>query len=196
MSTGAMSTADRLVDAAARLLDDGGQAAVTLRAVATATDLSHNAPYKHFDGRDALLAAVATRDLIHLAEQWRGVRARPDGGRVRLLYAVDVIVAFARDHPARYRLVFGSPDPAPRHDDLDAAAETALQAFVDIVVDCQDDGSLPASPSDNVGITLFATVHGLIGADASGRLRARTGWSDIRTGMEFLLGLLGDGAPR
>ncbi|WP_181408829.1 TetR/AcrR family transcriptional regulator [Schumannella soli] len=189
-----MSTADRLVEAAARLLDDGGQAAVTLRAVATATDLSHNAPYKHFDGRDALLAEVATRDLIHLAEQWRGVRAAPVAGRARLLDAVDVIVAFARDHPARYRLVFDSPDPAPRHDDLDAAAETALQAFIDIVVDCQGDGSLPASPSDNLGITLFATVHGLISADASGRLRARSGWGDVRAGMEFLLGLLGDGA--
>ncbi|GAB3398645.1 TetR/AcrR family transcriptional regulator [Schumannella luteola] len=192
MSTGASTTADRIVDAAARLLDEGGQAAVTLRAVATATDLSHNAPYKHFGGRDDLLGAVATRDLIQLAEQWRAVRGGSAVGRDRILDAVDVIVEFARDHPARYRLLFGAPDPVTQGEGLDAAAETALQAFVDIVVDGQREGSLPASPSDNLGIMLFATVHGLIGADAGGRLRSRTGWADIRAGMDFVIGLLRD----
>ena len=43
-----MKTDRRLVAAAASLLDRGGESAVTIRAVAQAVGMSHNAPYKHF----------------------------------------------------------------------------------------------------------------------------------------------------
>lgn len=185
-----MSTAERLIAAATRLLDDGGQAAVTLRAVASATDVSHNAPYKHFSGRDGLLAAVAERDFATLTDRWRIIRDAEGDPRERLLDALDVVVAFSREHGARYRLLFGTPDVAAASDAIDTAAETALRVFSDIVAEAQRTGALPATPSHNFGILLFATVHGLIDADASGRLRARTGWSDIRAGMRFVLDLV------
>lgn len=186
-----MNTAERLVAAASDLLDEGGQSAVTLRAVAAACDVSHNAPYKHFDGREGLLAAVAAADYATLTEQWTAIRDAANDPRERLLDALDVLVAFDREHRARYRLLFGVPDVAARGPALDSAAEVALDVFSDIVAECQRTGVLPSSPSHNLGIMLFATVHGLIDADASGRLRARTGWSDLRVGMRFLLELLG-----
>ena len=43
-----MTTAERIIEAAAALLDSGGESAVTLRAVGLASGISHNAPYKHF----------------------------------------------------------------------------------------------------------------------------------------------------
>ena len=184
------STGDRLVAAAAWLLDQGGQPAVTMRAVATAVDVSHNAPYKHFAGRTDLLAAVALLDYQALAERWRAIRDAVGEPRQQLLDAFEAIVAFSQAHPARYRLLFGTPDVAVRSDALDDAAETALHAFTNIVIDCQRAGALPSSPSHNLGIMLFATVHGLIDADASGRLRSRTGWADIRAGMGFVLDLI------
>src|ERR1700677_3914321 len=59
----ASSTRDALVDAAVQLLDEGGPEAVTLREVGHRAGVSHNAPYKHFTGKEALLAAVAAREL-------------------------------------------------------------------------------------------------------------------------------------
>jgi AcrR family transcriptional regulator len=59
-----MKTNERLIEAAAALLDSGGESAVTLRAVAQAVDVFHNASYKHFVDRNALLAAV-THDCRH-----------------------------------------------------------------------------------------------------------------------------------
>lgn len=192
-----MKTAERLVAAAAELLDHGGQAAVTLRAVATATGVSHNAPYKHFDSRDDLLAAVAAADFTAIAERWRTIAAGPgNDSRRRLLDALDVVIEFSASHPARYRLLFGTPEVAAHGELLGEAAELALQTFSDIVARCQRDAVLPASPSHNLGILIFATVHGLIDADASGRLRSRTGWSDIRTGMRHHLDLLGAAAEK
>ena len=63
-----LNTGERLVEAAAALLDSGGEAAVTLRAVAQAVGVSHSAPYRHFADRAALLAAVAERDFGTLTD--------------------------------------------------------------------------------------------------------------------------------
>lgn len=190
-----MNTAQRLVAAAAELLDEGGQAAVTLRAVASATGVSHNAPYKHFTSRDDLLAAVATADFTAITESWRTIGESSVDPAERLLDALDVVIRFSRDHPARYRLLFGTPEVAAQGGNLGDAAETALRVFSDIVVDCQKTGALPPSSSNNLGIIIFATAHGLIDADASGRLRSRSGWTDVRAGMRFLIGLLRDQPP-
>ncbi|MFE7031792.1 TetR/AcrR family transcriptional regulator [Streptomyces sp. NPDC057621] len=190
-----MSTAQRLVAAAAELLDEGGQAAVTLRAVGSATGVSHNAPYKHFTSRDDLLAAVAAADFTAIAESWRTIGESSLDPVERLLDALDVVIRFSGDHPARYRLLFGTPDVAAQGGTLGEAAETALQVFSNIVVDCQKTGALPASSSNNLGIIIFATAHGLIDADASGRLRSRSGWTDVRAGLRFLIGLLQDQPP-
>ncbi|WP_074063640.1 TetR/AcrR family transcriptional regulator [Rhizobium etli] len=81
-----MSTHDTLIQAAANLLDDGGEQAVVLRAVGHAAGVSHNAPYKHFHNRDALLAAVAATDLETLTTNFAGSvasfwKGRRDGYR-------------------------------------------------------------------------------------------------------------------
>jgi hypothetical protein len=56
----AQPTRETLVSAAAELLDRGGPDAVTLREVGHLAGVSHNAPYKHFAGKESLLAAVAS----------------------------------------------------------------------------------------------------------------------------------------
>ncbi|WP_143141556.1 TetR/AcrR family transcriptional regulator, partial [Nannocystis exedens] len=104
-----MTTHDKLVQAAATLLDTGGEQAVTLRAVGHAAGLSHNAPYKHFRNRDALLAAVATADLEALATTFAELRGSARAPRDKLLEAIGALVTFSRERPARYRLVFSTP---------------------------------------------------------------------------------------
>jgi AcrR family transcriptional regulator len=185
------STAQRLVRAAAELLDAGGAGAVTLRAVGAAIGVSHNAPYKHFASRDDLLAAVATADFAAMTRAWRQIRSAGDDGADRLVAALDVAVRFAGEHPARYRLLFNSPDLAAREGPLQAAATEALDEFASIVADVQEAGDLPAAPPDHLAVLLFAAVHGLIDADASGRLRPKTGWTDVTAGAELLIRLLG-----
>ena len=72
----AANTRDALVDAAASLMDAGGVAAVTLREVGRQAGVSRGAPYKHFADKEALLAAVAARDLAALGLQLDDVAAR------------------------------------------------------------------------------------------------------------------------
>ena len=189
------STAERLVAAAADLLDSGGQAAVTLRAVAAATGVSHNAPYKHFASRDDLLAAVATADFVALSATWRAIRTSQDESVDRLVTVLDAAVRFARDHPARYWLLFNSPDLATREGPLKVAAVEALDEFTALVEELQAARMLPAAPPNHLAMVLFATVHGLIDADASGRLRPKTGWEEPTAGVELIIRLLSTSDP-
>lgn len=184
------ATTDRLVAAAAELLDDGGEPAVTLRAVGAAIGLSHNAPYKHFASRDDLLAAVAAADFDSMADQWRRIRSSPAESADRLVDALGVAIRFARDHPARYRLLFNSPHLAHREGPLKTAAEAALSEFTALVEPTPAAGVLADAPPVHLAIVLFATAHGLIDADASGRLRPKTGWTGATEGVELLIRLI------
>ena len=58
------ATRERLIAAAKQLVDEGGPGAVTLREVGRRAFVSHNAAYRHFVNRDALLAAVAEEDSM------------------------------------------------------------------------------------------------------------------------------------
>ena len=65
--------ANALVKAALELVEQGGAEAVSLRDLTQSLGVSRAAPYRHFEDRDALLAAVAARgfedlnlSLIHI----------------------------------------------------------------------------------------------------------------------------------
>src|SRR6266700_7153152 len=59
---------ETLLQSAIRLIAEVGPTAFTLREVARQAGVSHNAPYRHFQDKDALLAAVATQGYGELTE--------------------------------------------------------------------------------------------------------------------------------
>src|SRR5699024_4588837 len=89
------------------LLAEGGIEKLTLRAAARRTGVSQAAPYAHFRGKQALLAAVATRGFNRLTEDLR--RAEQAGTEVsqRIRFLARAYVAFALDYPMLFRLMFG-----------------------------------------------------------------------------------------
>lgn len=182
-----MSTARLLVSAAADLLDEGGDAAMTLRAVASRVGVSHNAPYKHFESRRSLLCAVARQDVAAIWTRWRQLLDVEKDPIDRILDALDVVIAFSQEHPARYRLLFGMPDALAADDTLTEAIEGALGTFAQIVRSARTAGRLPDTSSHDLAILLFASTHGLIDAQAGGRLESSSGWDGVETGVQILL---------
>jgi AcrR family transcriptional regulator len=180
------STRDRLVAAAARLLDRGGPAAVTLREVGRLAGVSHNAPYKHFAGKEALLAAVAARELARLRADASadddGAADGADGGgssdgadgRPRpspaegLRRAMLGYVAWAEARPARFKLVFGAW--AQGSDELAAAAEEARAGLVGAVAAAQAAGELPGGDPERTAALVQAVAHGAADLALAGHL--------------------------
>lgn len=191
MSKSAATTAERLVEAAASLLDKGGEAAVTLRAVAQAVGVSHNAPYRHFTDRSALLAAVAERDLRRFTDDFEGIAQseRPPIEKVKAVLAA--FTAYGKAYPARYRLLFSDPAIASRGGTLESVAMTTFTTFGRIVQAAQDADDLPPVPTPTLTGLIFATMHGLLDFKTGGRMRAEKGFSDVLDGVELMLELIG-----
>lgn len=165
-----MNTRDALITAATDLLDGGGVDAVTLREVGRRAGVSHNAPYKHFADKQALLAAVAARELAEFA---RSVRLTADERRTpgTALKAITLnYVAWSLRHPQRFRLVFGPWTVASA--ELTGQAETSWSFMVAAVAAAQESGELRAGDPDRVAALIRATAHGAVALALTGHLSA------------------------
>src|SRR5258706_77678 len=68
-----------LLRAAGRTLEKRGIGALSLRDTARQAGVSHNAPYRHFSDREALLAALAAEGFAMLGERLRGAHGSVAG---------------------------------------------------------------------------------------------------------------------
>lgn len=133
-----------LVQAAGELLEKQGLAALSLREVARRAGVSHNAPYRHFPDREALLAALAAEGFRMLADR------QASGGRERGL----AYVRFALEHPQRFRLMFGGLLPIGSHAELREQGRRAYQGLEDAFQDLGEDARFAAAAA-------WSLVHGL-----------------------------------
>ena len=191
-----MKTRERIIGAAAELLDSGGEAAVTLRAVAKAAGISHNAPYKHFDDRNALLAAVATRDFAMLTKTFEKLRQERVKPLTKLKKALRAFSEYGREYPHRYQLLFSDPDIAKQEGELQKAAMASFSAFADLVGECQTAKVLPRVPTVELAGLLYASVHGLIDLQASGRMKTEKGFRGVSDAIALLLNVLSMASAR
>jgi AcrR family transcriptional regulator len=135
-----------LLAAARRMLERGGPEAVSLREVARRAGVSHNAPYRHFADRAALLAALAEQGFGELAGAV-AESAKGAAGPKRLAAMGAAYVRFALDRPGLFRLMFGG---AVRGADHPALADAARRAYAGLT------GEAPQNP-----LRAWALVHGL-----------------------------------
>jgi AcrR family transcriptional regulator len=164
-----VTTRDRLIDAATRLLDEGGPPAVTLREVGRLAGVSHNAPYKHFAAKEDLLAAVAARQLSRQHRPRDGVQAGP-AGEDALRQMMHGYVRWAMRYPARFKLTFGSwsTDSA----ELAGAATAARSTLVETVEAAQATKALPEGDPERVAALILAVAHGAVDLALGGHLSA------------------------
>lgn len=161
-----LSTRDLLIDAAAALLDGGGPAAVTLREVGRAAGVSHNAPYRHFADKDALLAAVAAREL---KRQAAGLLQAADS-IVDVRAVLQGYVRWAQKYPERFRLTFGRWERS--NAELVEAGGEAHDALTRAVAASQANGELPGGDPERLSSLLLALAHGAADLALAGHLSA------------------------
>src|ERR1700719_4327088 len=121
-----------LVGAAMDLLEEGGEAELSLRAVARRAGVSPAAPYRHYADRESLVSAVAAVGYRELAE--RLAAAHPTPSTPEQLASVAVAyVQFALDRPALFRIMFG--EPCDHDNDERVAATAAVSQYVHAIVE-------------------------------------------------------------
>ena len=95
-----------LVDAARRILESEGPAALSLRAVAREAGVSPAAPYHHFKDKCELIEAVAHEGWEELGAAIAKARAAAPSVREALTSIGVAYVCFARENPALYRVMY------------------------------------------------------------------------------------------
>lgn len=163
---------------------------MTLRAVGHAAGLSHNAPYKHFANRSALLAAVATASFADLAEAAAAIRGSGRPPIEKLTAALNLFIDYSHERPARYRLLFNNPETAAAGGELKARALETFGHFRSVVQECQQASDLPDAPGETLTSLIFATANGLLAMEGNGQLHPEKGLSSVKASMETLLALL------
>src|SRR5262245_30155713 len=114
-----------LLDAAAKIVARDGASAVTLREVARHAGVSHNAPYRHFESLDALLAAVAAEGFEAFGARLQSATDKAPAAE-RMKAQGQAYLAFALDNPRLYLLMFGPDLDKAAHPELHKAAQQAF----------------------------------------------------------------------
>ncbi len=171
-----------IVTAARELAETEGWEAVTTRRLAERVEYSQPVLYSHFDGKTAIVSAVAMDGFSELAADLRRARL---AGPEALRGVCRAYLDFATERPALYQAMFVLPT------DLKfASAETPplLRACFDEFVGCFRE--------DNDRRELFAEViwsalHGLAVLSESGRIPP----AGQEERLDFLITRIADSAP-
>jgi AcrR family transcriptional regulator len=149
--------------AARELLEEGGSAGLSLRAVARRAGVSPAAPYRHYADRDALLSAVAAEGYRELAGHLAAAHPSPTTPEELAAVAV-AYVRFALDRPALFRVMFAEPCDPTSEERVQATA--AISEYVRGIVRA----AFPDADADALPTTVWALVHGLAFLHLDGKL--------------------------
>ena len=174
-----MDSRERILKVAVELMTKEGLAVLSMREVARRAGVSHQAPYHHFENREAILAAIAEEGFKRFNATLES--ASGSNAVARLIAAGRAYIGFALSHPAHFQVMF-----RPALVNLDkypsALAEAnrgfaILQSLIDGVV---KEKFLPASRAYGMVILAWAFVQGLSGLLLEGPL-ARMAGNDLKS---------------
>jgi len=176
---------------ARRILTRKGADAVTLRAIARTVGVTANALYRHFQNKDALLAALAEEGFRELCQRFRGIEER--NPRTRFIEMAGQYVEFAVARPALLQLMFGrsmAKLPANRGSGSAAPGSAAKEAFMELLRGAAQAAGLPLETKDSfqLAIACWSLVHGYATLVTNGALGSlKTGQRpDIRDLTRFI----------
>jgi AcrR family transcriptional regulator len=161
---------EALLESAIGLIAEVGPAGFTLRELARRAGVSHNAPYRHFRDRDALMAAVATQGFRELTRAMLQAAGGESGALDRLKRAGLSYIAFALRRPEHFTVMFDAPTPVKTHSDSADAAGEAFGVLVNFVKNCQEEGGLPRGDPHEFALFAWSMVHGVAKLAITGRL--------------------------
>jgi AcrR family transcriptional regulator len=139
-----------------------------LRTVAARAGVSNAAPYRHFQDREALMAAVATVGFDRLLESLRRARESASEGEEPLANAT-AYLSFASKNIGLYRVMFTENHLAIRFDEGLARSSTAAFQELQDVVGTRLPTTCGEAEAKRVATAIWAGLHGAA-LLASGRL--------------------------
>ena len=189
-----------LVDAALDLIAEKGPTGFTMAEAAKRADVPAAAPYRHFAGRDDLIAEIATQGFELFADV---LAYAYDEGRPSPLVAFESVgrayLAFARKYPGHYMAMFESGVSPGQTPELARAAERANRVLTGAAEVLS--ARIPADrrpPGAMFSAHISAMSHGIVELYTRGKPGGRTPFTPeelLESGIGIYLRGLGLIAP-
>ena len=155
---------DLIIAAARDLAEAEGWEAVTTRRLAELVEYSQPVLYSHFDGKDAIVRAVAIEGFADLAVQLRQARAAADDPGLALRAVCSAYLTFAAARPALYQAMFVLPiDVKFASEDTPPLLKAAFGELVNVL------SPFDAHPDLRAEVT-WSALHGLAVLRRGGRI--------------------------
>jgi len=183
-----------LLDAAERIVDEGGLGALSVRRVAGEVGTTTRAVYSLFGSKDGLVVALGVRafDLLRAAIDALPATDDPAGDLVKA--GVVVFRGFVLQHPALFRLgVQHVAVPSELAQGFHSAAEHALNGLQSRIARLADGGRPGARSTSDASCEFHALCEGLATLELRAALppdRAKRIWRDALAAL-----VTGWGAP-
>lgn len=164
-----------LVDATLSLIEEKGPQGFTMAEAAKAAGVSPAAPYRHFSGKEELIAEIAREGFEIFADLMEFAKSRGAPSALAAFEATGrAYLAFARKHPGHYIAMFESglrisADPA-----LALASERAMSVLLRATEELM--AHIPLNrrpPSTMVSQHIWAMSHGVVELFARGEPGSR-----------------------
>ncbi len=164
MAQGTRSSRDlreECVTEALGIIEERGVEHLSLREVARRLGVSHQAPYKHYANRDALLAEVVARAYQEFASHLDS-RPRHEDPHGDLAELGRAYLSYASNNPLAYRLMFGTPLPdSNQHPEMMREARHAFSILRDCIVRIHAANTTRRATSPDLdALFVWALVHG------------------------------------
>lgn len=149
-----------LIDAAIAIIESGDLAQLSLREVARRVGVSHNAPYRHFSDKDALLSAVAEQGFQKLRQATEQASNETVNADQRLRAIGTAYVQFALNNPVYYRVMF-SLYQGRQDEGLKTAMAQTFAVLLSAIQQGQQTGVFRTGDPLSMAQVAWASVHGI-----------------------------------
>jgi AcrR family transcriptional regulator len=163
-----------LIKATLELVDSTGPRGFSLAQVCRQAGVSTAAPYRHFEDKESLLAAVSESSFALFRQALLQARDAGAGSPIQTLRALaGAYLDFACNNQSRFRVMFSSGLPKSRFPDLYKSARSALDIVLETVSECQT--LLPPESKRldayTLAVSLWSQCHGLASLLIDGYLK-------------------------
>jgi AcrR family transcriptional regulator len=159
------STRQRLLAAALALVDEEGEAALSMRRLAARVGVSAPALYRHFADKGALLQCLVDEANAELGRHL----VTPRRNRGPLPGMVEGYLAFAVERPQLYDVLFFSRGRVDVEIPPSGESSENFRLLRDAVTAAMNGGDLRHADVTQTTVTLWALMHGLVALQRQGR---------------------------
>lgn len=151
-----------MLDTAQEILQTEGISGITMREIAKRVGVSHSAAYRHFASKELLLAMIAKSGFESLTGLLRSIRDDDDIPLGHKFQQMGIAyIHFAAEHPAQYRLMYGSEAiDATEFPELQSAIRTLAKEVLSMIKVCQQGRTIKAGNAVQISNAAWALTHG------------------------------------